>query len=212
MLLKTHRRKLQMKRTLILLVTLSLAASATSDLFAAKKTEAKNEANELARKGTEAARNRQWDEAIEDLRKAAGMDKKYSPSLLAALLGRAATYASQQQWQQAAADYDEVLKLDNRNVTALEGRGSTAMKMNDMDKALAMYSEAIKVNPKEIRYLQYRAYIYEVKGDLKNSMADNDKILKLEPNNPDAVARKQRLDTRIAQEAANGGAAPQPTP
>jgi Tfp pilus assembly protein PilF len=67
------------------------------------------------------------------------MDKKYSPSLVAALLGRAATYASQQQFQQAATDYDEVLKLDSKNTTALEGRGSMALKLNDMDKALAMY-------------------------------------------------------------------------
>jgi tetratricopeptide (TPR) repeat protein len=132
------------------------------------------------------------------------MEKKYAPSLVAALLGRAATYASQQQFQQAATDYDEVLKLDHKNVTALEGRASMAMKMNDMDKAVAMYSEANKVDPKEIRYLQYRAYIYELKGDLKKSMADNDQVLKLQKDNADALARKQRLETRMAQEAANG--------
>lgn len=162
-----------------------------------------SEANALARRGTDAARNQQWDEAIEDLRKAAEMDRKYQASLVAALLGRAATYASQQQFQQAAADYDEVVKLDSKNVMALEGRASMAMKMNDMDKALAMYSDLIKINPKEIRYLQYRAYIYEVKGDLKNSMADAEKILKLDHSNADAQARKQRIETRLAQEKAN---------
>jgi tetratricopeptide (TPR) repeat protein len=159
----------------------------------------KSEANALAVRGTEAAKNRQWDEAIDDLRKAADMDHKYAPSLVAALLGRAATYAAQQQFPQAAADYDEVLKLDARNTTALEGRASMAMKQNDMDKALAMYSEAIKANPKEIRYLQYRSYIYEVKGDLKNSMADNDKVLKMDKANADALARKARLEARQAQ-------------
>jgi len=107
-----------------------------------------SEANTLARRGTEAAKNRQWDEAIDDLRKASDMDQKYAPSLVAALLGRAATYATQQQFQQAATDYDEVLKLDKRNTTALEGRASMAMKLNDMDKALAMYSDAIKAEPK----------------------------------------------------------------
>ena len=167
-----------------------------------------SEANALARRGTEAARNRQWDEAIDDLRKATEMDRKYAPSLVAALLGRAATNASQQQFQQAAADYDEVLKLDSKNTTAIEGRGSMALKLNDQDKALAMYKEASKIDPKEIRYMQYIAYIYEVKGDLKNSMAENDKVLKLQPSNPDATARKQRLDTRLAQDGS--GAAPAP--
>jgi tetratricopeptide (TPR) repeat protein len=198
-----------MKRVLTLLVVLSIAGSASTGLCAAPKN---NEANALARKGTEAARNRQWDEAIDDLRKATDMERKYAPSLVAALLGRAATYAAQQQFQQAAADYDEVLKIESRNTTALEGRASMAMKLNDMDKAVAVYSEAIKADPKEIRYLQYRAYIYEVKGDLKNSMADNDKILKLQKDNPDALARKQRLEARLAQEASSGGQPPQGRP
>jgi tetratricopeptide (TPR) repeat protein len=178
---------------------LSAAMPASVTIAAPKPA---SEANALARRGTEAARNRQWDEAIQDLRKAAEMDRKYAPSLVAALLGRAATYAAQQQFKEAAADYDEVLKLDPRNTTALEGRASMAMKLNDMDKALAMYSDAIKADPKEIRYLQYRSYIYEVKGDLKSSMADTEKILKLQKDNPDALARKGRLQTRMNQEQA----------
>ncbi|MFL6515103.1 MAG: tetratricopeptide repeat protein [Chthoniobacterales bacterium] len=184
-----------MKSVVIYLLCMSLLLPASVMLSAPPKSEA----NALAVKGTEAAKNRQWDEAINDLRKATEMDKKYARSLVAALLGRAATYASQQQYQQAAADYDEVLKLEPKNTTAIEGRGSMAMKLNDMDKAVAMYSEAIKVDPKEIRYLQYRSYIYEVKGDLKNSMADNEKVLKLDKTNADALARKARIEARQAQ-------------
>jgi tetratricopeptide (TPR) repeat protein len=157
------------------------------------------EANALAMRGTEAARNRQWDEAIDDLRKATEMEKKYAPSLIAALLGRAATNGAQQQLPQATADYDEVLKLDPRNTTALEGRASIAIKANDLDKAAALYSEAIKVNPREPRFYQYRSYIYELKGDLKPAMADTEMVLKLQKDQPDAVARKQRLQARLAQ-------------
>jgi|ERR1700736_411359 len=195
-----------MKKVLLFLTVLSLALSASTGFSAAPKSEA----NALARRGTEAARNKQWDDAIDDLRKAAQMDRKYVPSLVAALLGRAATYAAQQQFKEAAADYDEVLKLDSRNITALEGRASMAMKLNDMDKAVAMYSELIKHDPKQIRYYQYRAYIYEVKGDLKNAMADNEKVLKLQKDNPDALARKARIEARIAQEAQNQYPTPAP--
>jgi Tfp pilus assembly protein PilF len=187
--------------TLSLIFSLGVALTAPVALSASKgKT---SEANALARKGTEAANNGQWDQAIEDLRKAVEMEKKYTPSLVAALLGRAATYAGQQQFKEASADYDEALKLDSNNITALEGRASMAMKQNDMDKALEMYSKAIKANPKEVKYLEYRAYIYEVKGDLKGSLADNEKVLKLDKDNADAVARKQRIEARIAQEKAN---------
>lgn len=186
--------------TLSLIFSLSVAITAPIALSAPK---AASEANALARRGTEAAKNRQWDDAVDDLHQAVEMEKKYTPSLVAALLGRAASHAAQQQYPEAATDYDEVLKLDSHNVTALEGRASMAMKQNDMDKALAMYSEAIKAHPKEIKYLEYRAYIYEVKNDLKNSLADNDKVLKLDKDNADAIARKQRIEARIAQEKAN---------
>lgn len=191
-----------MKAVLLSLFLSASAAMIPSTGVAAPKS---SEANALARRGTEEARNGQWDNAIDDLRKAADMDRKYAPSLVAALLGRAATYASQQQFQEASADYDEVLKLDSHNISALEGRASMAMKSNDMDKALAMYSDAIKAQPKEIRFLQYRSYIYEVKGDLKNSMSDTEKILKLDKSNADALARKTRLEKRMELEAANGG-------
>lgn len=207
-----------MKPLAVLLVIIGIACSATTARCAPTKSTPKNEANALAVHGTEAVKNGQWDEGIEDLRKATNMDRKYAPSLVAALLGRAASYASQQQFQQAAADYDEALKFDADNTAALEGRASMAMKMNDMDKAIAVYGQAIKAHPKEIKYLQYRAYIYEVKGDLKNSMADNDKILHIEKDNPDAKARKERLDKRMAmgdqggQAQAAPQAAPQATP
>ena len=178
----------------------------------------KGEANALARRGTEAAQNKQWDDAIDDLHKAAEMDKKYVPNLVAALLGRAADHFGHQQYQEAANDYDEVSKLNPRNPTALEGRASVALKMNDMDKALALYSELIKINANEPRYYNYRSYIYEVKGDLKNSMADTEKVLKAQKDNKDAVARKARLQTRLALEAQNAlppaptsSAKPQPT-
>ncbi|HJT79928.1 MAG TPA: tetratricopeptide repeat protein [Chthoniobacterales bacterium] len=183
-------------------LSLSMALTAPS-AFSAPKGGKSSEANQLARRGTEEARNQQWDEAIEDLRKATDMERKYEPSLVAALLGRAANYAAQQQFQQAAADYDEVIKLESKNTMAIEGRASIAMKMNDLDKALSMYSEAIKANPKEVKYLEYRAYIYEVKNDLKNALADNEKVLKLQKDNADAIARKQRIEARMAQEKAN---------
>jgi tetratricopeptide (TPR) repeat protein len=176
-----------------------LVIALPSSLLAQKK----GEANALARRGTEAAQNKQWDDAIDDLHKAAEMDKKYVPNLVAALLGRAADHFGHQQYQEAANDYDEALKLNPRNPTALEGHASVALKMNDLDKALALYSELIKMNPNEPRHYNYRSYIYEVKGDLKNSMADTEKVLKAQKDNKDALARKARLQARMAQEAQN---------
>jgi len=170
------------------------------------------EANSLARRGTDAAKNQEWDEAIEDLRKATGLDRKYAPSLAVALQGRATAYAAAQRFQEAAADLDEAIKVNPRNASAYEGRASLAIKMNDLDKAAAMYSEAIKLNPSELRYYLYRSYVYELKGDLKNSMADTEKVLKLDKGNAEALSRKARLETRLRQAAELNPPPPAPNP
>jgi tetratricopeptide (TPR) repeat protein len=170
------------------------------------------EANSLARRGTDAAKNQEWDEAIEDLRKATDLDRKYAPSLAVALQGRATAYAAAQRFQEAAADLDEAIKVNPRNASAYEGRASVAIKMNDFDKAAAMYSEAIKLNPHELRYYLYRSYVYELKGDLKNSMADTEKVLKLDKGNAEALSRKARLETRLRQAAELNPPPPAPNP
>src|SRR5438874_9072410 len=142
-----------MNHRVIVLITILIALPLSQPL----RAQPNKQANGLARRGTEAAKNQDWDGAIEDLRKATEMDRKYAASLAAALQGRAAAYASQQKFPEAAADYDEALKISPRNASAWEGRASVALKMNDMDKALAAFSEAIKLNPNEVRYYLHRS-------------------------------------------------------
>jgi tetratricopeptide (TPR) repeat protein len=177
----------------------SLITALALCLLPTARAQGNREANSLARRGTDAAKNQEWDEAIEDLRKATGLDRKYAPSLAVALQGRATAYAAAQRFQEAAADLDEAIKVNPRNASAYEGRASVAIKMNDLDKAAAIYSEAIKLNPSELRYYLYRSYVYELKGDLKNSMADTEKALKLDKGNAEALSRKARLETRLKQ-------------
>src|SRR5213594_4387559 len=157
------------------------------------------EANKLAREGAEAAKNQDWDKAVELLRKAASMDHKYSDEISAVYQGRGYAAASNQQFQNAINDYGEAAKLTPQNVRVYEQRAAVEMKIEDYDKALADYSEIIKLKPNEVRYYNYRSYIYELRNDLKNSMADTEKVLKMDPNNQDAKARKQRIEQKIAE-------------
>src|SRR5213080_4716344 len=166
------------------------------------------EANKLAREGAEAAKNQDWDKAVELLRKAASMDHKYSDELSAVYQGRGYAAASNQQFQNAINDYGEAAKLTPQNVRVYEQRAAVEMKIEDYDKALTDYSEIIKLKPNEVRYYNYRAYIYELKNDATNSMTDTEKVLKLDPNNQDAKARKQRLDQK---QAANVSVTPPPS-
>ena len=186
-----------MKRSFAFVLITALAFCASQVCQAAEK---KNpEANRLAREGAEAAKNQDFDKAVDLLRKATAMDHKYADELSAVYQQRGYAAATDQRYGDAINDYGEALKLTPQNSRIYEQRAAVEMKIQDYEKALGDYSELIKQKPNEVRYLNYRAYIYELKNDLKNSLADNEKVLKLDPNNQDAKARKQRIEQKIAE-------------
>lgn len=170
------------------------------------------ESQKIARDGSEAAKNQDWDKAIDAFRKAAEMDKKWTPSLSASLQQRAAASVQQQNFQGAVTDLTEAIKVSPREPGIHERRAYAEMRLNNMDAALADYSDAIKINPKEVRFYNLRSYIYETKGDIKNSTADTDHALSLDKNNAEAKARKERLQKIEAMKANAPGNTPIPAP
>jgi len=187
-----------MNRSFAFILITALALGVSQVCQAAEK---KNpEANKLAVDGAKAAKNQDFDKAVDLLKKATSMDHKYADELSAVYQQRAYAAAKDQKYGDAISDYEEALKLTPQQAPRIhEQRAAVEMKIQDYDKALADYSELIKQKPDEIKYLSYRAYIYELKNDLQNSTTDNDKILKADPNNQDAKARKQRLEQKIAE-------------
>ncbi|PYJ54964.1 MAG: hypothetical protein DME82_09070 [Verrucomicrobia bacterium] len=202
-----------MKRSFAFVLITALALCASQVSQAAEK---KNpEANRLAREGAEAAKNQDFDKAVDLLKKATAMDHKYADELSAVYQQRGYAAATDQRYGDAVNDYGEALKLTPQNSRIYEQRAAVEMKIQDYEKALGDYSELIKQKPNEVRYLNYRAYIYEVKNDLKNSMADTEKVLKLDPNNQDAKARKQRIEQKLAENqplTPPPGTTPKPSP
>jgi tetratricopeptide (TPR) repeat protein len=184
-----------MKKYFVFTLVMALAVCAPQVSQAQASKDAK-EANKIAREGAEASKDQDWDKAIELLRKATDLDRKYADELAAVYQQRGYAAATNQQFQDAINDYGEAIKLKPEDARIYEQRAAVEMKISDYDKALADYSEAIKLKPNEARYLLYRSYIYEVKGDVKNSMDDVEKVLKLDPNNQDAKSRKTRLEAR----------------
>ena len=151
------------------------------------------EAAKIAREGSQAAKDQDWNKAIERLRKAAEIDRKYTQNLSIAYQQRAYSYANDQRFQDALADLAEAIRINPRDAHAFEQRAAIEMKMIDYEKALADYGAAININPGEIKYHLYRGYIYELRGDIQNAMAENDAALKINSKNKEAVERKQRL-------------------
>jgi tetratricopeptide (TPR) repeat protein len=187
-----------MNRSFAFTLVAALTLCASQICQAAEK---KNpEANKLAREGAEAAKNQDFEKAVDLLKKATAMDHKYGDELSAVYQQRGYAAATDQRYGDAINDYNEALKLTPQEAPRIhEQRAAVEMKIQDYDKALADYTELIKLKPNEIKYVNYRAYIYELKNDVENSMADNEKILKQDPNNQDAKARKQRLEQKIAE-------------
>src|SRR5260370_37507002 len=179
-----------MNRSFAFILITALALCASQVCQAAEK---KNpEANRLAREGAEAAKNQDFDKAVDLLKKATAMDHKYADELSAVYQQRGYAAATDQRYGDAVNDYGEALKLTPQNSRIYEQRAAVEMKIQDYEKALGDYSELIKQKPNEVRYYNYRAYIYELKNDLKNSMADTEIVLKLDPNNEYSIGRSQR--------------------
>jgi len=159
----------------------------------AAQQEGSPEAAKIAREGSQAAKDQDWDKAVERFRKASEMDRKFTPSLALAYQQRAYSYANDQRFQDALNDLGESIRI-KPDARAFEQRAAIEMRINDYDKALADYAEASKQNPGEVKYHNYRAYIYEMRGDLQNAMTENDAALKVNGKNKEALDRKQRLD------------------
>jgi tetratricopeptide (TPR) repeat protein len=160
------------------------------------------EAAKLTREGAQAVKNKEWDRAVDLFRRAAELDRRNAPSLSAALQQRATAYEAQQQYKKAIDDFSEALDITPDDQGIYERRAYAEMRLNDYDRALADYNELIKRKPNEARYYLLRSYIYEVKGDAAAAIADCDKVLQMQHDNAEAKARKQRMQTLQAQQAA----------
>jgi tetratricopeptide (TPR) repeat protein len=170
----------------------------------AAQQEGNPEAAKLAREASQAAKDQNWDKAIDGFHKAAEKDRKFTASLALAYQQRAFAYANDQRFQDAMNDLAESIKI-KPDPRAYEQRAALEMRVSDYEKALADYTEASKMNPGEIRYHNYRAYIYETRGDLPNSMAENDAALKINGKSKEAVDRKARLQKIMSQNAVPTG-------
>jgi tetratricopeptide (TPR) repeat protein len=166
--------------------------------------QANREAAKLTREGAEALKVKNWDKAVDLFRKAAELDRRNVPSLSAALQQRATAYETQQppQYRKAIADFSEALDTTPDDHGIYERRAYAEMRLEDYDSALADYNELIKRKPNEARYYLLRSYIYERKGDAAAAIADCDKVLQMQHDNAEAKARKQRMQTLQAQQAA----------
>jgi len=162
------------------------------------------EAAKIAREAAQAAKEQNWDKAIDGFRKASEKDRKFTQNLAIAYQQRAYAYANDNRFQDALNDLNQSIQI-KPDPRAYEQRAAIETRISDNDKALADYAEASKLNPGEIKYHNYRAYIYETRGDIQNSMTENDAALKINGKSKEALDRKARLQKILSQNAVPTG-------
>jgi tetratricopeptide (TPR) repeat protein len=165
------------------------------------EAQANREAAKLTREGAEALKTKNWDRAVDLFRRAAELDHRNDKSYSAALQQRGYALTTAQKYKQAIDDYSAALEITPDDPKIYEFRAYAELRLGDYDHALADYNELLKHKPNEVHYLLYRSYIYEVKGDAAAAIADCDKVLQTQHDNPEAKARKQRMQAQQAAQA-----------
>ncbi|XP_072545496.1 uncharacterized protein ttc6 isoform X2 [Salminus brasiliensis] len=102
---------------------------------------------------------------------------------LGAFLYRGLLYTERQQWQQAIADFEAVIKIDRTVALAHINLGLIYMlKMNQNYDAIKMFSSALQVDPTYIKGYVCRARAYHNVKDLERALKDLTRALHIRPD------------------------------
>ena len=173
-----------MKRFSILAVTFLLVASAFAPLHAAEKEDAAR----FGREGVEAAKKKEWDKAIENLKKAADLDSSnnnYAFNLGLAYRQRGITRMGQEKFDDAISDFSEALKRQSGDATALRFRAFAYLKKSDWANALSDYDSVLKKKHDDMEPLSRRAFVLMQLKEYDKAIADFSDVIKLKPDDPE---------------------------
>ncbi|XP_036448519.1 uncharacterized protein ttc6 [Colossoma macropomum] len=102
---------------------------------------------------------------------------------LGAFVHRGLLYTECQQWQQAMADFEAVIKLDRTVAVAHINLGLIYMLTMDQNyDAIKMFSSALKVDPTHIRGYICRARAYHKVNDLERALKDLTRAIHMRPD------------------------------
>jgi Flp pilus assembly protein TadD len=119
-----------------------------------------------------------------------------------ARLTRAAERILDEDWEAAAHELNEVIRLQPKNAEAYYLRGIVYQELEEWDEALKDLNAVLKLTPDDPDALYVRAEVLAETGDEKAAIADLDKVLKLEPNSPDALGLRGTLRENAGEFAA----------
>jgi tetratricopeptide (TPR) repeat protein len=118
---------------------------------------------------------------------------------------RSVAYASQEKLEQAVADANRAIQLDQHSAPAYTIRANSFLLVNKFDSAIEDYSKAIELDPKDAHAWLNRGNAYFAKEDIEKAISDFDTALQIVPGLPAAVMARAkahnvrgRMDQAIA--------------
>ena len=143
------------------------------------------EALDLYMKGILARDGEQWDEAIDCLKKAVGLN----PSLAGARMELAYAYYKKGLYDLERGEYEEVLKADPRNGEALFSLAMCLQMKGEYKTAIENYEKIIAADPKDAE-AQYQIGLAQLAlGNKKKAMAVYDRLKALDAGSADMLRR-----------------------
>lgn len=167
--------------------------------FAGATNFVRAQGNEFAREGLEAAKRKDWDKAVDHLRKAVAAepnDNRNSVNLALALQERGVAHVTKNQLDEGIGDLTESLKIKGDNVTAHRFRGYALLSKRDFAHAVEDYNAVIAANGGDVEALDRRAYAFIALKQFDKAIADYTAMIKAKPRDVRGyLGRSYVLDT-----------------
>lgn len=166
-----------MKLRLLIFFT-GFAIAATPHALRAQGNEADSK---FAKEGIEAAKRKDWDKAVENLRKAIAADpndNRNSVNLALALQERGVARVQKNGLDEGIADLSESLKIKGDNVTAHRFRGYALLTKRDYQHAIEDYDAVIGPDGNDVEALDRRAYAFTALKQYDKAIGDYTAMIK----------------------------------
>jgi Tfp pilus assembly protein PilF len=121
---------------------------------------------------------RQYPLAIDAFTRAAELDEKYRPM---ALTNRAMAHIELEQYDEAAAILDAVVKANPTNMRALFQQARIFVKRGQLEQAETNFKQVLAAFPRDRISLQQLGELCKIKRDYKGALECYDKILQIDP-------------------------------
>jgi tetratricopeptide (TPR) repeat protein len=105
------------------------------------------------------------------------------PKTAGAHLDRGISFASQNDFEQAIAEFTQAIRLDPNLAAAYFNRGLAYKNKQDYDQAIADYTQALRIDPNDAAAYNNRGGAYFYKQDYDRAIADCTQAIRLDPNN-----------------------------